>query len=313
MSSLAKGAENAVKTCMNVKNGESVLIITDSGMDPEIPLALFKAAKEITENVEVVSINPLTRDGEEPAEEVANIMKATNVLFILTSKSLTHTNARRMASENGVRIASMPSVTEFSFKEGGMTADYNEVDALCKKMLDVIKNGRKFRVTSGNGTDVQMNFGKHEWTIDNGLYHNSGDFGNLPAGEVDTAPNEASTRGVIVFDKMGRYGDGIKVQVENGYAVKIEGSESLVGEVKNLGKEAGNIAELGIGTNPKAKLIGNVLEDEKVFQTVHIALGNNATYGGKCNVPLHVDGIIAKPTLEVDGRTIIKDGKWLIA
>ena len=80
----------------------------------------------------------------------------------------------------------------------------------------------------------------------------------------------------------------------------------------SAGKEARNIAEFGIGTNENAKITGNILEDEKVIGTCHIALGNNAGFGGKVNVQLHIDGIIKKPTIFVDNKKILDDGRLLI-
>jgi len=111
---------------------------------------------------------------------------------------------------------------------------------------------------------------------------------------------------------MEEYGENIKVTIKNGYAIRIENSLELRSIVNRLGKDGRNIAEIGIGTNLKAKVIGNVLEDEKVYGTVHVALGNNASYGGDCSVAFHEDGIILKPTLEADGKILIKDGKWMI-
>jgi len=82
--------------------------------------------------------------------------------------------------------------------------------------------------------------------------------------------------------------------------------------LNEYGKLACNIAELGIGTNDQAILSGRVLEDEKVMGTVHIALGNNFGFGGTCQVPMHLDGILLSPTLTIDGQVVIKDGKHLI-
>jgi len=125
-----------------------------------------------------------------------------------------------------------------------------------------------------------------------------------------TAPVEGTAQGIVVVDKMAYYGDDIKWTVKNGFAERIEGSELLEKVVNEIGNNARNIAEIGIGTNTNAKIIGNILEDEKVFGTVHVALGNNISFGGNVDVPLHVDGIILKPTLEADGEILIKDGKW---
>ena len=71
-----------------------------------------------------------------------------------------------------------------------------------------------------------------------------------------------------------------------------------------MGPLARNLAELGIGINPKARLIGNVLEDEKVGGTVHVALGDNSTFGGDVVAGIHLDGIITRPKVFVDGEPL---------
>ena len=72
------------------------------------------------------------------------------------------------------------------------------------------------------------------------------------------------------------------------------------------------MGELGIGTNPIARLIGNILEDEKVFGTVHIAFGSNATFGGLTQAGIHIDGIILKPSLYLDEKLVVENGKILL-
>lgn len=312
MQSLESGARIAVKQCMNIQSNESVLIITDKNMPKQIANALFQASIKITKNTVIKQIQLLERSGQEPLKEIAELMKTPDILFLVTSKSLTHTKARRKASEEGVRIASMPRVPVSSFIDGGLTADYNQVNENCERMFNAIKDKTDIHLTSPNGTNVELKIGQSKLDKDNGLYHDPGSFGNLPAGEVCTAPNKCSANGILVVDKMGEYGDNIKITIKNGYAIKIENSQKLKSTVISLGKDGRNIAEIGIGANPKAKIIGVTLEDEKVYGTVHIALGNNATWGGDCNVPFHDDGIVLKPTLKADGETLIKDGKWLI-
>lgn len=312
MDELLKGARNAVINCMNVKPSENVLILTDKEMPREISLALDKAIKDVKAKSEIKIIQPLERDGQEPTEEITELMKKYDVLFLVTSKSLTHTNATRSAVKEGARVASMPSVRKFSFTEGGLTADYNEVKKLSEKMLKKIENTKILEIKSKNGTNVRMEIGKYKIGMDEGYLREKGHYGNLPAGEVFTSPNNGTTNGNIVFDKFGRYGDNIRVTVKNGFAEEIEGSKILLKKINELGKKARFIAEIGIGTNPKAKIIGNVLEDEKVFGTVHIALGNNVGFGGSNDVEFHVDGIILKPTLIADNKILIKNGKWLV-
>jgi leucyl aminopeptidase (aminopeptidase T) len=310
MKNLMIGAKIAVKQCMNVKKGEKILIITDRNMPKELSEALMDAVGETGAQCVLKFMEPLRVNGQEPPEEIADLMKTPDALFLVTSRSLSHTKARRDASKAGVRIASMPKVPVFSFTEGGLTADYRVVKELTERMSEKLKDSKTIKITSDNGTNFTTSIEGREFFKDDGMIHKKGNFNNLPAGEVATAPVERTSQGVLVIDKMAYYGDNIKWTVKDGYAEKIERSEILEKAVNEIGHDARNIAEIGIGTNPKAGIIGNMLEDEKVFGTVHVALGNSLSMGGKVDVPFHVDGIILKPTLEVDGEVLIKDGKW---
>lgn len=310
--SLMKGARTAAKKCMCIKSKEKVLILTDKKMTKLIPESLEKASLEITENVDLQFIKRPKRDGEEPEKKVAQMMKKYDVIFIVTSKSLTHTKAVKNASKKA-RIASMPGISEYTFKKGALTADYEKVKKLTRLMIKYVKKAKTIKLTSKNGTDLRLKVDKYKWFKDDGMIHKPG-VKNLPGGEVYTAPDEKKSNGFLFIDKFGEYGENIKIIVEDGYAKKFQGSPKLKKEVKKIGKKARNIAEIGIGTNPRAKLIKekSVLESEKVFGTVHIALGNNKFAGGKVGIPFHVDGIIKKPTLEADKKILIKNGKWQI-
>jgi len=313
MKNLMLGARIAVNQCMKIKPNDKVLIITDKKMPKEISEALAEAVKETGAKCTIKFIEPLKRNGQEPSGEIAELMKTPDALFLVTSKSLSHTKARREASKACVRIASMPNVTEFSFTQGGLTADYRQVRELTNKMYEKLKYAKIVRISSDNGTDFTAKVEGREWDKDDGFIADRDfyDVENLPSGEICAAPLEGTSQGTIVIDRMAYYGDGIRYTVKNGFVEKIEGSESLNKVVNEIGHDARNIAEIGIGTNPKAKVIGNILEDEKVFGTVHIAIGNNLSFGGNVDVPLHLDGIILKPTLEVDGKVLIKNGKWI--
>ena len=310
MNDLIKGAKIAVNQCMKIKPSEKVIIITDKKMPIKLSEALAKAVKEVGAECMIQLVPPREVNGTEPSKEIAELMKTPDALFILTSWSLSHTAARRNATKAGVRIASMPKVTEFSFTQGGLTADYREVKRLTEIMAKKLENAKKIRITSDNGTDFTASVEGREWVKDDGMIHEKGNFCNLPAGEAAVAPVEGTSQGTVVIDKMAFYGERIRYTVRNGFVEEIKGSERLKREVNQVGRLARNIAEIGIGTNPKARIIGNILEDEKVFGTVHIAIGNSLSLHGKVDVPLHIDGVILKPTLEVDGEVLVKDGKW---
>lgn len=125
---------------------------------------------------------------------------------------------------------------------------------------------------------------------------------------------EGTANGRVIIDGsiagIGLVNSPLEVKIENGYAVDFTGPDA--NKLKNIlgaKKEAGNIAELGIGTNPHAHLTGNILEDEKVYGTIHIAFGDNSTFGGNTRAGVHIDGIILNPLLYIDDKLIEKEGK----
>jgi len=152
---------------------------------------------------------------------------------------------------------------------------------------------------------------------DTGFFHKLGDWGNLPAGEACLAPVEGTTQGTLVIDTMGKIvKQPLIITVKNGRVQRFQGPDAIQLEalLKSADKNAYNIAELGIGTNPNARLTGVVLEDEKVLGAVHIALGDNTSYvGGHTKSKIHEDGILLQPKVKIDGRLIMKNGKLLLS
>lgn len=313
MEELSNSAKIAVHNCMGVKKGENVLIITDEPLR-KIGQVLWKAAKEIAGEAMLLEIISRTSNGEEPPPMVAEFMKRFDVILIPTSRSMTHTQARRDACKAGARVATMPGITEDSMKRT-LSADYNKIAERSLKLIKLLSDTKVATVKTPAGTDITLSIDGRTWEPDTGLYHKPGEFGNLPAGEVYIAPLEGTANGVIIVDGamagVGVVKKPIKLAVKDGFVTEISGDKSakdLEKIIEPFGKPARNIAELGIGTNDKAKIIGNVLEDEKVMGTVHMAIGDNKSMGGNVSVQSHLDGILLKPTLEIDGQMIMKDG-----
>ncbi len=314
-----KASVVAIEQCMAVGKNETVLIVTDQ-LEREIGYALFEAAKERCREAFLVEMIPREHHGQEPPEQIAELMGRVDVVLAPTFRSLTHTQARRAACEAGARIATMPGILRETFVRA-MVTDYRKIAELSRKLADMLSAAKTARVTSEHGTDIVMSLEGRRGLPDTGLYHNPGDFGNLPAGEAYIAPVEGSANGVIVIDgAIGDTGilerdDYITIRVVDGYATEIDGGRAasyLTGVLSQFPKEARNIAELGIGTNPAARLCGNILEDEKVLGTVHIALGDNASMGGNVHVQSHLDGIILSPNLWLDGKLVMEKGKLRI-
>ncbi len=298
-----------VMECYGVKRGESVLIVVDTSTPTSIVKNLFDAAKNLGCDVMIMTMLPRTRHGEEPPVAIAEAMKNADVVVAPTTYSLTHTQARINACKAGARIASMPGITEKMMNSGGMTADYNKVNEIAIRLNKRLENVKNIRVVTDAGTDITFDLEGCKWYMDTGLCHEKGCSSNLPAGELYIAPKDAN--GVFVVDgSMSGFGlldSPLEITVRNRYVTDIKGkhAEKLKAMLDMVGEKARNIAEFGIGINPRAQLIGNVLEDEKVGGTVHIAMGDNSTFGGDVIAGIHLDGIITRPELFVDNERFI--------
>ena len=244
-------------------------------------------------------------------------MKAADVFIAPTSKSLSHTRARREANQNGTRGATLPGITEETMQRT-LVANYWKIRERSIKYTEILNKGKRVRLITKAGTNITLSIEGRRAYADTGIYTESGSFGNLPAGEAYIAPIEGTAEGIIVIDGsmagIGVLDKPIILRVEKGYVSEIsEGRSANILEniLNKYGKEAKNIAELGIGTNDQAIITGFTLEDEKVMGTVHIAVGDNSSFSGKVEVNSHLDGIINKPTLFIDGEKIIDGGKLL--
>ena len=315
---LDKASVTAIKDCMKVKKNEKILVITDE-FKKEIGYSIYENAKRLGYKSLLLEMPSAKINGEEPPAEVAEMMKKFDVVFVPTAKSVTHTDARRAASKKGVRVATFPGITK-EIMIRGMNADYNAISKRSIKLKHILEKGKHVKIIAPAGTDIEFEITGRTAIASKGLYHKKGESGNLPTGETYLAPVEGTTNGVFVVDGsfagLGLIGNvNIKVEVKNGFATKITGgkaAQKLNEMLDKVGRRARNIAEFGIGTNDSAKLSGILLEDEKVMGTVHLALGNNVTMGGTFNVPIHVDGVIKKPTVYLDGKLLMDSGKLLI-
>jgi leucyl aminopeptidase (aminopeptidase T) len=307
----------AVRDCMGVQPGERVLVVTDAPLRT-IGYATFEAARELTTEVLLVEMTPRLSNGAEPPAEVAALMTQVDVVLCPTSKSLTHTDSRRAASAKGVRVATLPGVTE-EVMVRCMNADYQEIAARTFRICDLMRGTKVVRVTAPAGTDVTLPIEGREAHASSGLFREKGLWGNLPTGEAYLAPLEGLSNGIVVVDgsmaSVGMVDQPIRIVVKDGYATDITGGASarrLVELLEPHGKDARTVAEFGVGTNDRAMLTGVILEDEKVMGTIHIAFGDNKSMGGSVRVASHLDGLIRQPTVWFDDRKVIEGGRLLV-
>ncbi|WP_311171404.1 aminopeptidase [Halobellus ordinarius] len=307
---LAAAATTAVEQCMALDAAESCVVVTDDKRRP-IGEALYDAASAVAAETTILQYPPGDQHGEEPPGPVAAAMAAADVFLAPTTKSVSHTRARGDACEAGARGATLPGITEEVFLTG-LDADYDAIAAHCADVLEQVADAEEIRVTSPAGTDITVTPGGREWHTDTGIVHDAGDFSNLPAGEVFVSPTDAN--GTYVVDGTMRphglldEGQRLRFEVEDGYVTEISDDEiraQVETAAEAVGRDAYNLAELGIGTNVGVTdLVGSVLLDEKAAGTVHLAIGDDAGIGGDTDAPLHLDGIVREPTVMADGEEV---------
>lgn len=302
--------------CLGVTDGESVLILTDP---PRRPMAekLVTIARDMGADAVLAEMSERVSHGTEPPDLVAAAMLACDVFIAPTTKSVSHTEARRAACAKGVRAATMPEITE-EMLERTMSADFTGIRRRSGALAEALTAADHVHITSEVGTDVTFDVRGRTGIADDGDLREPGSFGNLPAGEGFIAPVEGKTQGRIVFDgsiwPIGLLEDPLVVTIKDGYATGFEGpaTERFKATLDPHGPEAFAVAELGIGTNDAAKLTGLVLEDEKIMGTIHIAFGDNHSFGGTIRVASHQDGIVLKPTVTINGKTVLDGGCLLV-
>ena len=177
--SLMKGARIAVETCLKTKRDETVLVVTDTKM-LKIAEALACWAASVGAKTTVMIMEPTRRHGDEPPKPVAEAMKAADVVLAPTYMSLSNTDARRNATKQGARIASMPSITEGMMSVGALTADYKKVASLTDKVATLVQKCLAVTISTPSGTDLTMSIKERPPMRDTGLIHKPGDWGNLP-------------------------------------------------------------------------------------------------------------------------------------
>ncbi len=333
MGSIEEGVKQAVENCLKVRAGESVVIITDAET-VEIGSAIKAAIEKITAEVVFLIMEDF---GERPIDypqAIDDAIKAADVSVYAAQGAEGELQTFRMRmlkaveANPGLRHAHMIGITPEIMKDG-MCSDYKEIQRVSRLVYEKVKNAGKIRVVTEKGNDFVAKFSPQlKWIISDGDI-TPGQWMNLPDGEVFTSP--ANVSGTVVIDgclgdfftqKYGSLEDTpITIEVENGRAVKESircDNEQLRHEftryIFEVDENSNRIGEFAIGTNTGLTgLIYNLLQDEK-FPGVHIAFGSPlpGKTGAKWDSKAHVDGVIIRPTIEVDGEIIMDKGEFCL-
>ena len=307
-------SENVLRDCLGAKAGEEVFIVTDD-TKVSIAQALYEGAKNLGCEAMLTVMKERELNGEEPPKAIAEAMKAADIVICPTAKSLTHTAARIQAAAAGTRVATMPGITREMFGKGAMTADYQEVEKLTARITDMLTQADKARIEK-DGKVLEISLKGRDGVPSPGVYKEPGKCGNLPSGEAYIAPLEDGSEGEMIIDGsmvgIGKLESPLHMKISGGKLREVTGDKSENLEILLKNETNGTLCELGIGTNEAAILNGIILEDEKVYGTVHIAFGTNASFGGVNKAECHMDGIILRPTLYLDDTLVIKEGVFQV-
>jgi len=227
---------------------------------------------------------------------------AIDAVIALSYYSTSHTRFRDMLTRICcARYASMP-LFDVDMLEGPMNVDWKALAARTKRVARAVRGAEEIEISTPNGTAISFSVKGRKAGIDTGLLNTPGAFGNLPAGEVYLAPVEGTASGQLVLEwspvRELRY--PVTLIVKKGLVEEVLGKEEFALQLeKKLSErvENRNIAEFGIGTNNMAKRPDNILESEKILGTIHIALGDNSSFGGIVRSPFHQDFVFFQPTV----------------
>jgi leucyl aminopeptidase (aminopeptidase T) len=313
MPDLAAAVDMTIQRCLAVQSGENVLVIADAGTRA-IGEAMREGAARVGADAVLAVMDERATDGTDPPPPIGAAMSAADVYIAPTTRSLSHTPARKRASDAGVRGATLPGVTEDMLARV-MAVDFDLMASRSRAVAELLTDASDARVTCPLGTDFRLDLTGRDGIADDGVLAAPGAFGNLPAGEGFIAP--LSGEGTIIASSLAPIGlsdEPARLTVENGRIVAAE--DGLGPEYLQLlqahGELGSNLAELGVGTNDKARLTGSVLEDEKILGTVHVAFGASAGIGGTVSVPIHLDVVILDASLQVGGTTVLEAGRFVL-
>ena len=313
---LDRAVKTVVRQCMGISPGEEVLVVCNP-VTEEIGALMRIEAQGDGADATLAVISERDSAAAEPPQAVAAAMAAADVVLAPTIQSLSHTAARKAASEAGVRIGTLPGVTEEMLGRL-MTGDLDEIRRRGWAVVTALNRGTEARITCRHGSDLRIGLQGRMGIVDAGELGNKGAFGNLPCGEGFIAPLEGTTEGTLVVDgsiaEIGLLDTPVSLTVREGNLVEATGDDGarLMELLTEHGEDGTNVAELGIGTNEEAILTGNILEDEKILGTCHVAFGASAAIGGTVQVPVHLDCVVLEPTVEIDGETIVSGGDLLV-
>ncbi|HEX4364124.1 MAG TPA: hypothetical protein VHZ75_06190 [Solirubrobacteraceae bacterium] len=315
MSELEQAVSTVIERCLRVRAGETVLVVADPD-SVTIGEALLAAARAAGGDAVLAVLPPNPARGTEPPAPVAAALAAADVFIAPCLPSMSHTSARKRACELGHRGATLPGVTADMLARL-MSTDFDALAGRCRAVSELLTEADEVHMTCPRGTDMRLDLTGRDGISDEGDLGAAGAFGNLPCGEGFASP--VGGDGTIATTSLGLVGlteEPVLLTVRDGALVDAEhpgdAARDYLAMLDAHGPLGRNLAELGVGTNDRATLTGNILEDEKILGTAHIAFGASAGIGGTVTVPVHLDVVVLEPSLRIGSTQVLDAGRWLL-
>jgi leucyl aminopeptidase (aminopeptidase T) len=312
MTDLAPAVHTVVERCLGVRPRENVLVVADTAT-AGIGAALRDHASALGAEAVLTIMDPRPIDGFEPPPAISAALAAAHVFIAPTSKSLSHTRARKAATDGGARGATLPGVTEDMLARL-MACDFGTLQRRSRALAELLSGSARAHFTCPRGSNFSFDLRERTGLADDGDLSGPRAFGNLPCGEGFIAPRGGEGSLVTICGAHVGLIEPMTLTVEDGRLTRAAGpvGERFLAALEAAGEQGTNLAELGIGTNERATLTGNILEDEKILGTLHVAFGASAGFGGTVSVPVHLDVLVTEPTLEIGGTRVLDGGQFVL-
>ncbi|MBI2908225.1 MAG: hypothetical protein HYX92_11310 [Chloroflexi bacterium] len=317
----SEGIKRIVDTCMRVKPEDEVLVIADDYARPQaIGQAVASAAKERGARVVYMVVPARHIAGVPLRKTTAAAMRAADIIFGAGERISTiggHSGVQGELMEKGVRLYATVGLSEDYLRRSFSVEDIVNMKDRSERIVELYSEAGSIKLTTPFGTDLIMSIkgrrGKARHPICGSLVP---DYAESPI-----APVDGSTNGTLVYDgEMDGWGytfsKPLVLKVKNGKVVDISGNPEDAERLRAItttDADAGNIAEFAIGASHTVpSRLSGTRYDCAILGFVHVGLGNNIFLGGNSRSRVHIDGIMTRPTVELDGKTIVEDGKVLV-
>jgi len=326
---LRQGAHNAVYVCLRVQPDEKVTVITDRASE-EIAASLVaeletRRCTYKTFVLEELAPRPLVDMPEVVLNDLATSQVSIFAVQAQANELRTRMQMCEVVNRHRLRHAHMVNI-EKKIMLKGMRADFQQVDELTRRVMEIVNKARRIRATTPAGTNIQADLTPdYKWIKTSGLI-SCEKWGNLPGGETFTSPLEVNgtyiVDGVVGDYLCAKYGDlketPLNLEVKANRLVSAYSTnkalEQEFWEYTHRDENSNRVGEFAIGTNLAIHdIVGNILQDEKI-PGIHMAFGDpyGAHTGAQWKSTTHIDVVGRQFDIWADDQQIMKDGRFLV-